>query len=86
MRYKSFQFLEKSTIGDNEFRDSLKYAGYSSDQVKSLQDWLYEPVNLKWIRDRENSVEKVAEALKNAGITTKPPEDVVNRWQGKIFS
>ncbi len=47
MRYKSFQFLEKSTIGDNEFRDSLKYAGYSSDQVKSLQDWLYEPVNLK---------------------------------------
>jgi hypothetical protein len=55
MRFKSFQFLEKSTIGDNEFRDSLKYAGYSSHQVKSLQDWLYEPVNLKWIRDSENS-------------------------------
>ena len=82
MRIKSLQFLEKSTIGDNEFRDSLMDAGFSLDQVKALQNWLFEPVNLKWIR--ENSVGKVAEALKNAGITTKPHEDVVNRWQGKI--
>jgi|GEM_PF-5413760 len=84
LRYKSLQFLEKSTIGDNEFRDSLKYAGYSSDQVKSLQDWLDEPVNLKWIRD--NSVNKVAEALGKKGITANPSKDVMNNWQGNLFS
>ena len=82
MRYKSHQFLEKSTIGDNEFHDSLKSAGFNLDQVKCLHAWLYDPVNLQWISDK--SVNVVAEALKNAGITTNPSEDVVKSWQGNL--
>jgi len=84
MRFKSLQFLDKSTIGENEFRDSLIDAGFSLDQVKALQNWLYEPVNLEWIKG--NSVKNVAAALKNAGITAKPREDVVKCWKGNVSS
>ncbi|HEY6286458.1 MAG TPA: hypothetical protein VIX20_12400 [Ktedonobacteraceae bacterium] len=84
MRYKSLQFLEKPTISDNEFRKSLMYAGFSHAQVESLRNWLYEPVNLKWIR--QNSVKNIAAALKNAGITAKPREDVVNCWKRNLSS
>jgi hypothetical protein len=82
LRYKSLQFLDKSTISDNEFLESLTCAGFTPNQVKYLQDWLNKEENKQWIRD--NSVDKVAEALREAGITVNHPEAVVNDRQDDL--
>jgi hypothetical protein len=84
LRYKSLQFLEKPTISDNDFRNSLTYAKFTPDQVTHLQHWLSEPENQKQIK--QNTVNEVAEALKKAGVTAHPREDVVSRWHGNLFS
>lgn len=79
LRYKCLQFLDTPTISDNDFRDALRCAGFTLDEIKSLQNWLTEPQNQEWIKD--NSIEKVATALKNAHITAHPPKGVGDLWQ-----
>ncbi len=82
LRYKSLQFLDKWTVADNEFLESLTCAGFTPNQVERLQKWLNNPVNQKWIRN--NRVDKVAEALRNACITVPFPKGVMNGWQDDL--
>jgi len=83
LRYKSLQFLDAPTIGDDEFYKSLQPAGFTFDQVKHLQNWLSARNNQQLIKCK--SVAEVAKVLKTAGIIAGNTENVESRWQGDLF-
>lgn len=82
LHYKGAQFQTRSSISDWEFERSLRWAGFSSDEVVRLREWLSHPANKEAIEKME--CKEFLEFLKEKGVRAESGKRSSEQWIGII--